>query len=111
MSGVVFTLACVGCARQRENITMNIIKQVDDFWREVLRMDTMNNWNLLQNKYADLVREDRRSSRPHKLPDEEQARLIRQVFDRNSEYIAMAKQDRNALKVKLEVPVYRPWTN
>ena len=83
---------------------MDLMKQVDDFWREAIQMDIMRDWPLFETKYADFVqRVGDQVSQTH-LPDEEQARLIRQVFGRNAEYIAMAKQDKDALKAKLGVP-------
>ena len=83
---------------------MNILEQVDDFWREALQLDIMRDLNAFQNKYADLVQRIGDQVSQTNLPVEEQARLVRQAFDRNAEYIAMAKQDRNALKVKLGLP-------
>ncbi|MCA6108079.1 hypothetical protein [Bradyrhizobium cenepequi] len=80
---------------------MNILEQVDDFWREALQWSVID-WSSLQSKYADLVQ--RIGDQVSHLPDEEQAVLIRQAFDRNAEYIALAKQDRNALKVRLGLP-------
>jgi hypothetical protein len=84
-------------------IIMNILEQVDDFWREALR-EGIGDLNVFQSKYADLVQRIGDQVSQTNLPDEEQARLIRQVFDRNAEYIAMAKQDRNALKIRLGLP-------
>ena len=85
---------------------MNVLEQVDDFWREALQLDIMSNFNFFQTKYAALVQ--RIGDQVSHLPDEEQARLIREAFDRNAEYIALAKQDKNALKVKLGVPLGLP---
>jgi hypothetical protein len=82
---------------------MNPLEQLDDFWRECLQWSVID-WSLLQSKYADFVQRIGDQVAQTHLPDEEQARLIRQVFDRNAEYIAMAKQDRDALKVKSGLP-------
>jgi hypothetical protein len=82
---------------------MNLLEQLDDFWREAIQLD-MSDWALFESKYADLVQRIGDQVALTNLPDEEQASLIRQVFNRNAEYIGLAKQDRNALKVKLGVP-------
>src|SRR4051812_43292302 len=85
---------------------MNLLEQVDDFWREALQLDIMRDLNAFQNKYADLVK--RVGDQVSHLPEEEQDRLVRQAFDHNAEYIALAKQDKDALKVKLGVPLGLP---
>jgi hypothetical protein len=85
------------------SITMNLLGQLDDFWREGLQ-SSGSDWSFLQTKYADFVQ--RVGDQVAHLPDEEQNRIVKQVVDRNTEYIAMAKQDRNALKVRLGLPAF-----
>jgi hypothetical protein len=80
---------------------MNLLEQLDDFWRECLQ-SSGGDKEFFESKYADFVQ--RVGDQVSHLPDEEQNRLVKQVFDRNAAYIAMAKQDRDALKVKLGPP-------
>lgn len=80
---------------------MNLLEQLDDFWRETLQSGAYN-----QTKYTDLMK--RLQDQVSHLPDEEQNRLVKPLVDRNAEYIAMAKRDRNALKVRLGVSVSSP---
>ena len=93
--------------RAAKGATMNILEQVDDFWRGALR-DGIGDLNVFQTRYAELVQRIGDQVAETHLPDEEQAKLIRQVFDRNSEYIAMVKQDKDALKVRLGLPASSP---
>ena len=84
---------------------MNLLEQLDDFWRECLQ-SSGGDKEFFESKYADFVQ--RVGDQVSHLPDEEQNRLVKQVFDRNAEYIAIAKRDKDALRVRLGVPVSSP---
>ena len=66
---------------------MNLLAQLDDFWREGLESEDASFSSSFESKYAGFVK--RVGDQVSHLPEEEQARLIRQVVDRNAEYIAM----------------------
>ena len=77
---------------------MNSLDQLDDFWRETLRSNAFD-----QTKYADLLK--RLQDQVSHLPQAEQDEFFRPIVARNAEYISIAKRDRDALKVRLGVPV------
>lgn len=77
--------------------TINSLQQLDDFWRECLRSGHFD-----QSKYADLLK--KLHGQVSHLPQEEQDEFFRPFVVRNAEYIAIAKRDKDALKVRLGVP-------
>jgi hypothetical protein len=77
---------------------MNFLEQLDDFWREGLQSGGGDK-KRFERKYADFVK--RVQDQVSHLPQGEQDRLAMQLVNRNAEYIAIAKRDRDALKVRL----------
>jgi hypothetical protein len=55
---------------------MNLLGQLDDFWREGLQ-SSGSDGSFLQSKYADFVQ--RVGDQVAHLPDEEQNRIVKQV--------------------------------
>ncbi|WP_456827909.1 hypothetical protein [Bradyrhizobium sp. USDA 4518] len=80
---------------------MNILEQVDDFWREGIKSGVTN--------YDDFIK--RLQDQVSHLPQEEQDRLFNQVADRNTEYLALAERDNDALRVRLGLPAYAVFEN
>ena len=81
---------------------MNGLDQLDDFWRDALQSGGYDN----QRKYADLIK--RLQDQVSHLPQEEQDKFFMPFVTRNAEYIAIAKRDKDALRVRLGVPVSSP---
>ncbi|WP_029585797.1 hypothetical protein [Bradyrhizobium sp. URHD0069] len=77
---------------------MNSLDQLDDFWREALQSNAYD-----QTKYTDLLK--RLQDQVSHLPQEEQDKFFMPFVTRNAEYIAIAKRDKDALRVRLGVPV------
>ena len=77
---------------------MNPLEQLDDYWRETLRANAYD-----QTKYTALLK--RLQALVAHLPQAEQDKFFMPFVARNAEYIAIAKQDKNALKIRLGVPV------
>ena len=74
----------------------NYLDQLDDCWREALRSGGVN-----VTRYFDIVRQMQALTAD--LPRAEQDKIIMPMVIRNEEYLAIAKLDRNALKVRLGV--------
>jgi len=72
----------------------NYMEQLDDFWRESLQTNTPN-----MARYYDIV--SQLQALIELLPLSAQDRFMTPLVARNAEYIAIAKQDKNALKVRL----------
>ena len=71
---------------------MNGLDQLDDFWRETLQSKAYD-----QTKYTDLLK--RLQDQVSHLPQEEQDKFFMPFVTRNAEYIAIAKRDKDALRV------------
>ncbi len=84
-------------ARGDGGITMDLLPQLDDFWRDALRTDGHDN----QRKYAALM--SGLQAQVAHLPQEEQDKLFFLLAVRNAEYIATARESKDALKVRLGV--------
>jgi hypothetical protein len=79
---------------------MNFDDQQDAFWREGLLSSVDR--NAFQAKYAAFV--NSLQAQVAHLPQYEQDKLIMRVVARNAEYISLAQQDREALKIRLGLP-------
>ncbi|WP_342723475.1 hypothetical protein AAFG07_30595 [Bradyrhizobium sp. B097] len=77
------------------------LEQLDDFWREALQSNAYD-----QTKYADLLKNPQ--AQVAHLPQAEQDKPFMPLVMRNAEYIAIGKQDKDALRVRLGVPVSSP---
>jgi hypothetical protein len=77
------------------------LDELDDFWRETLQSNAYD-----QTKYTDLLR--RLQDQVSHLPQEEQDKFFMLFVARNAEYIAIAKRDKDALRIRLGVPVSSP---
>jgi hypothetical protein len=66
--------------------------QLEDFWRETLQSNAYD-----QSKYADLMK--RLQGQVAHLPQADQDKFFMPFVTRNAEYIAIAKRDKDALKV------------
>ena len=80
---------------------MNSLDQLDDFWRETLQSNAYD-----QTKYTDLLK--RLQALVAHLPQAKQDKFFMPFVTRNAEYIAIAKRDKDALRVRLGVPVSSP---
>lgn len=78
----------------------NFDDQQDAFWREGLLSGVDR--KAFQAKYTAFV--NSLQTQASHLPQDEQDRLIMRVVARNAEYISLARQDREALKIRLGLP-------
>jgi hypothetical protein len=90
---------------------MNFLEQLDECWREMFEMFGHGeaDRSAIQTKYAEFVAKIQ--AQVSHLPKPEQDRLMLQVVNRNAEYIALAKRDRNVLKARLGLPALSPEAN
>ena len=87
---------------------MNFLEQLDECWREMFAMfghDEVDR-SAIQTKYAEFVAKIQ--AQVSHLPQPEQDRMMLQVANRNAEYIALAKRNRNDLKARLGLPALSP---
>jgi hypothetical protein len=87
---------------------MNFLEQLDECWREMFGHGEADR-SAIQTKYAEFVAKIQ--AQVSHLPQPEQDRLMLQVVNRNAEYIALAKRDRNVLKARLGLPALSPEAN
>lgn len=87
---------------------MNVEEIQDNFWREALAMDP-NNSKGMQVKYAQFM-QNVQNEISH-LSQTEQDEILKGLVSRNSEYMSIAKTDRNALRMKLGMPSVTPSSN
>jgi len=78
-----------------------LLDELDDFWRDALRSNAYD-----QTKYTHLI--NRLQAQVAHLPQAEQEGFFKLLVERNAEYIAIAKRDKDALRVRLGVPVLSP---
>lgn len=79
---------------------VNFDDQQDAFWREGLLSGVDR--KAFQARYAAFV--NSLQAQVAHLPQDEQDKLIMRVVARNAEYISLAQQDREALKIRLGLP-------
>ena len=77
-------------------MTMDGLEQLDDFWRECLQSNSYDptKYTALLNRLLDQVRH---------LPQPEQDKFFLPIVLRNAEYIAIGKQDKDALRARLGI--------
>jgi hypothetical protein len=80
---------------------MNSLDQLDEFWRETLQSNAFD-----QTKYTNLLQ--RLQAPIAHLSQAEQDRFFMPFVARNAEYIAIAKRDKDALRLRLGLPVSSP---
>jgi hypothetical protein len=81
---------------------MDLMPQVDEFWREIFGRDR----KFIEKKYVAFIK--RMQDQVSHLPKAEQDALLWQVWAKNEEYSKLAELDRAALKVRLGLQASSP---
>lgn len=81
---------------------IDLVPQLDEFWRDALRNGVGSEQEFLK-RYDDFTK--RLQKQVSHLPQAQQDASFMSVVLRNAEYISIAGADRDALRVRLGVPV------
>jgi hypothetical protein len=81
---------------------MDLLPQVDEFWRKIFGRDR----KYIEKKYVEFIK--RLQDQVSHLPKAEQDALLWQVWAKNEEYSKLAELDRPALKARLGLPASSP---
>jgi hypothetical protein len=84
-----------------EGIAVNVHETQDNFWREALDHDPKDSKGI-ERKYTEFM--EKVQTQIGHLTQTEQDSILTGLIKRNSDYMEIAKKDRNSLRLKLGMP-------